>query len=709
MSTSDLIVRSLIPISPKSITLLDLILPPILICLSIAIFDIQYYNKKLNKLVLLNSHLFNNQTQHARFIPKKHQFNYSLIQFGVHLDHLEQHELDIPHLFRYLNNNNNNNNNKQHQNTYHLNPFTWLLNTLHIFEIKPQSYFKSSSSTPPHSIKASLFNQLETLFHIPNPDHHIGKVYLISMPTYLGFTSINPLSIYFCYEKPEEPSKSARHPPLKYVILDVQNTFDERHSYLLTVGIDELTPSQSSEFQHEWIVPRAFHVSPFNDRKGSYKVSLSDPFSDTHPDQDGSDAINLKVKILLLTASGEKKFMATLRGTGVPFTARNLLGMWLRYPVVLFLTSARIIYESFKLHMGRPRLNVYPRPEPAFDPQFAATKGPNPIQQGATIGATGWQKPDWRTKWAQNILVDYLTRRVAESHHDIVPLHPSNPTTTLSSSAEKEVSSLGSFVDLGTSSHDDDDDDDEISEDDMDRKNMQQDSSGGHITVVLQPADRTQETIVISPPHAPNEHDSVGSETLTIEYGSPSFFLDLLLYPTPSLAQLICEESEGTWKVSSVELFRRVFSEGTGAEGVYERGPVRLGRASGLLGRWINGLRSVYFRWLLAFIPAHESHTGPLRRRASWFPPPHFVPIHEPFTAPRSSPLDLPSLHASNHATSLRICLLLAHSIVAQLVYYWLFNRLLRFRFVHPTHPWLVLKRAVFHANRIPLSPSSHG
>jgi DUF1365 family protein len=70
------------------------------------------------------------------------------------------------------------------------------------------------------------------------------------MPTYLGFTSINPLSIYFCYEKPEEPSKSARHPPLKYVILDVQNTFDERHSYLLTVGIDELTPSQSSESVH---------------------------------------------------------------------------------------------------------------------------------------------------------------------------------------------------------------------------------------------------------------------------------------------------------------------------------------------------------------------------------------------------------------------------------------------------------------------------
>ncbi|KAI9601221.1 hypothetical protein H4Q26_001030 [Puccinia striiformis f. sp. tritici PST-130] len=263
-----LLTLPLLPIPASSINLIDIILPPLLIGLALVIFDIQAA-KTLSPKTQKNSHLFVNKTVHARFLPSpsNHRFKYDIVQFGVDLDHLESHLLDIPHLFRF----HNGTHDHHHQTSCQiLVPSTWI-NLIQIFSISPSSYFKTKTE----SIKQALFDQLETQFMIEDVDSKIGKVYLLSMPTYLGYTTINPLSIYFCYQK----SDTLKNPPLKYVVLDVQNTFDERHSYLLTIGVNETPLPNSSEFDHQWVIPRAFHVSPFNDRTGTYQISLSDPFA----------------------------------------------------------------------------------------------------------------------------------------------------------------------------------------------------------------------------------------------------------------------------------------------------------------------------------------------------------------------------------------------------------------------------------------------
>ncbi|EFP74687.2 uncharacterized protein PGTG_00643 [Puccinia graminis f. sp. tritici CRL 75-36-700-3] len=700
-----LVTRPLIPIQATSIHLTDLILPPLLIGLALMIFDIQ--SRKITKKTSSNSHLFINQTHHARFLPSSstHQFKYSLIQFGLDLDHLEAAQLDIPHLFRFSKPKND-----QLASRFRLlfDPSSWL-NLIQIFSISPSSYFKNTPSNNTHqaqSIKLALFNQLETQFDL-DPHQEIGKVYLLSMPTYLGFTSINPLSIYFCYQKPVDPS-DPNHPPLKYVVLDVQNTFSERHSYLLKIGTNEL-PNPQSGFQHEWIIPRAFHVSPFNDRTGSYKISLSDPFSNPKRGPDGQSTISLNFKIVFLTKSGEKKFIATLNGTGAPFTTSNLVRIWAQYPVVLFLTSLRILYESFKLHMGKPRLDVYPRPEPVFDREYAL-KGPNPIQEGGQLGATGWQEADWCSRWAQRIVVDYLTRRVNQIAENSAKILQATPHPAPKSSPDTELTSLGSFVNLADNSEKAAPD--RLSEEEEEEEEQQRFNSTERpsvVTVVLQPADQTQQIITISPPPAPSDdHDQATGwvqETLTIHYGSAGFFTDLIVFPTPSLAQLIGDESEAAWKVSSMALFDRVFENAHVRQCLLSRDsqpPVRLSKPAGFLARLINRLRRFYFRWLLSFISLEERNSAQIKRRSSWFPPPNFVAIDGPFQCD-SSPIDRPFLH-SNLTQAGRIFCILLHQIFSELLSFFLFHYLFRFRFVGSKQPWWRLKRAIFAANRIPFN-----
>jgi len=55
------------------------------------------------------------------------------------------------------------------------------------------------------------------------------------MPAFLGTEGINPLSVWLCYEKDEE----GKERKLWTVLLEVHNTFGERHVYVLEAGKGE--------------------------------------------------------------------------------------------------------------------------------------------------------------------------------------------------------------------------------------------------------------------------------------------------------------------------------------------------------------------------------------------------------------------------------------------------------------------------------------
>ncbi len=73
-----------------------------------------------------------------------------------------------------------------------------------------------------------------------------GAIRLLTMPRMLGF-AFNPLSVYFCH---------AQDGALAAILYEVNNTFGQRHSYLLPVAPGAASPIR----QH---TPKRFHVSPF--------------------------------------------------------------------------------------------------------------------------------------------------------------------------------------------------------------------------------------------------------------------------------------------------------------------------------------------------------------------------------------------------------------------------------------------------------------
>ena len=132
------------------------------------------------------------------------------------------------------------------------------------------------------------------------------------------------------------------------VVLEVHNTFGEKH-------IDVTKGSQS--------ISRQFHVSPFNDRLGTYQFKVTPPTF---------------IELTIVTPEGRLKLVATLKGkrsvdmSNLPAVVLLCIqcGWW------IFLTLPRIMYEAWRLHYQK-NLPVYMRPEPVDDKGTVQRQSPS--------------------------------------------------------------------------------------------------------------------------------------------------------------------------------------------------------------------------------------------------------------------------------------------------------------------------------------------
>ncbi|CEL61105.1 hypothetical protein RSOLAG1IB_09756 [Rhizoctonia solani AG-1 IB] len=259
---------------------------------------------------------------------------------------------------------------------------------------------------------------------------------MMTMPSFIGFEGINPLTVYFCYEEGKTSVWG--------MVLEVHNTFGERHAYVLQVGKDEDGDDKKSKgYDHQWTFARQFHVSPFNDRSGHYVCSVVVPShapSTTGSSLETTTRPRPVIRLHLLTAppSPEVKLVALLRpNVSEPLTAMNLLATlalpprrsrlsnvdlssipdpspapWSALPlgVALLLTTLRIVYQAALLHYKRG-LAVFARPEPAAGHgrewvERALGGVWNDIQPSeddkAVIGGSiGWQCESPTERWAR--------------------------------------------------------------------------------------------------------------------------------------------------------------------------------------------------------------------------------------------------------------------------------------------------------------------
>ncbi|HSR88169.1 MAG TPA: DUF1365 family protein, partial [Pontiella sp.] len=122
---------------------------------------------------------------------------------------------------------------------------------------------------------------------------------------------------------------------------EVNNTFGERHLYLLNGGT--AFPVQC---RHE----KQFHVSPFNSMEGHYEFSFSEPEN------------NLNIEIRLVR-NNAVIMDAAMWGTGKPLTTENLWKTVLRHPFTAGLILPRIIWQAALLHY-KMKLPVFHKPAP---------------------------------------------------------------------------------------------------------------------------------------------------------------------------------------------------------------------------------------------------------------------------------------------------------------------------------------------------------
>lgn len=228
---------------------------------------------------------------------------------------------------------------------------------------------------------------------IPPWSSQIGQVWAVAMPSLLGLGGFNPLTVYYVYRpsKEGEQEEEKHRGDLWLVILEVHNTFNERHVYICEVGKmedEDKKATRRRNYQHSWTFPRAFHVSPFNDRSGYYQLLMNDLWSSSsnkrptldirlllmteaedEDDDFNDDSSSDKTKVVL-----QKKLLATLCSSDAPsaslksyrqtrpLTSINLFIALLSQPLDLILPVSRIMWEAAKLHWMR-RLPVFIRPE----------------------------------------------------------------------------------------------------------------------------------------------------------------------------------------------------------------------------------------------------------------------------------------------------------------------------------------------------------
>ncbi|KAI7786874.1 hypothetical protein LA080_002344 [Diaporthe eres] len=286
--------------------------------------------------------LFPSKTTHSRFFPEKHSFIYSYLVVGIPVGWegvcggmVSLSSSEQPWFSRLR------------RGWFHVDPADYLhRGDRHLgLRGKLDAYLRSQGADPaayPHA-------------------------YLVTAARFLGY-HFNPASFWYLYS--DDHSLAA-------LVVEVNNTFDERRMYFLTpteaehggriedsqgaARADANRSSTPAVFKREWT--KDFHVSPFNSRKGSYSIQAFDPLKSVAEGREALDST-----ITLKSSKGHGKIVARLVSTGQPIdpSTMTIAQKWhflLSWWWVGFVTFPRIVKEAARLWFER-KLHVWYRPEP---------------------------------------------------------------------------------------------------------------------------------------------------------------------------------------------------------------------------------------------------------------------------------------------------------------------------------------------------------
>lgn len=260
---------------------------------------------------MTRSALYTGAVVHARLRPVRHRLRYRMLNMLLDLDELAT-----------------------------------LDGRLRLFGHNRRALFSFHDADHGDGSATPLREQVEALLRQAGLDPTGGRIRLLCMPRVLGMV-FNPLTVYFC---------DAADGALQAMLYEVNNTFGQRHSYLIPVdGQVAGTLRQRCD--------KRFYVSPF------MAMDLTYAFRVTMPGENltlGIDAADAKGPMLFAAFSGRRQ----------PLTDARLLAAFVSHPLLAARVLGGIHWEALKLWWKGMRLR--PRPAPPTDAVTIASQGHRP-------------------------------------------------------------------------------------------------------------------------------------------------------------------------------------------------------------------------------------------------------------------------------------------------------------------------------------------
>ena len=181
--------------------------------------------------------------------------------------------------------------------------------------------------------RANAVQWLDELLHREGITDATGEVWLHCYPRVLGYT-FKPVSFWYCHRSDGS---------LRAIVVEVNNTFGERHCYLLDA------PQYGVELQAR----KVFHVSPFCEVSGGYRFRfMRTPAS-------AADAGRTVVRIDHDDDTGPL-IQTSVSGTLHAITAQTLRHALWGYPAMTLAVVARIHWHALRLWLKRVRFHRKP-------------------------------------------------------------------------------------------------------------------------------------------------------------------------------------------------------------------------------------------------------------------------------------------------------------------------------------------------------------
>jgi hypothetical protein len=171
-----------------------------------------------------------------------------------------------------------------------------------------------------------------------------GRVSVLTHCRVFGYV-FNPVSFFYCHRPDGE---------LGMVVAEVNNTFGDRHPYVLPVERGEVREAGKAGPRYRWVEKKVMHVSPFYSLDGSYVWDFDVPGEASHTRVD-------------VTLRGERLFAATLTLRRRELTDAAIRAVLVRYPLMTVKVIGAIHWEALKLWWkGAPFHS-----QPKYDPESA--------------------------------------------------------------------------------------------------------------------------------------------------------------------------------------------------------------------------------------------------------------------------------------------------------------------------------------------------